>query len=65
MSLIFTKFPGHQIEACGNHVTEEKRLVEGLLNKRELESILDFDICGRIRIKQYDTRCPLRVRVLK
>ena len=38
----------------------QKRLVEGGLNKLELES-LDFDICGRIGIKQNDTSRPLRV----
>ena len=34
------------------------------MNKLELER-LDFDICGRIGIKQNDTRRPLRVRVRK
>ena len=64
MNLIFTKLPEAQIEEGGNYVVKEKRLVEGVLNKLELER-LDFDICGRIGIKQNDTRCPLRVRVRK
>ena len=64
MNLIFTKLPEPQIEAGGNYVTEERRLVQGVLNKLELES-LDFDICGRIGIKRNDTRRPLRVRVKK
>ena len=53
MNLIFTKLPEPQIE---------ERLVQGVLNKLELET-LDFDICGRIGIKRNDTRRPLRVRV--
>ena len=61
MNLIFTKLPEPQIEAGGKYVTEEKRLVQGVLNKLELEN-LDFDIYGRIGIKRNDTRCPLRVR---
>ena len=44
----------NQIEAGGNYVTEENRLVQGVLNKLELES-LDFDICGKIGIKRNDT----------
>ena len=64
MNLIFTKLSEPQIEAGGNYVTEERRLVQGVLNKLELES-LDFDICGRIGIKRNDTRRPLRVRVKK
>ena len=60
MNLIFTKLPEPQIEAGGNYVTEEQRLVQGVLNKLELEN-LDFDICGRIGIKRNDTRRPLRV----
>ena len=64
MNLIFTKLPEAQIEEGGNYVVKEKRLVEGVLNKLELER-LDFDICGRIGIKQNDTRRPLRVRVRK
>ena len=43
MNLIFTKLPEPKIEECGNYVTEEKRLVQGVFNKLELES-LDFDI---------------------
>ena len=62
--LIFTKLSEPQIEAGGNYVTEERSLVQGVLNKLELES-LDFDICGRIGIKRNDTRRPLRVRVKK
>ena len=61
MNLIFTKLPEPQIEEGGNYVIKEMRLVEGLLNKLELES-LDFYICGRIGIIQNDTRCPFRVR---
>ena len=64
MNLIFTKLSEPQIEEGGNYVTEERRLVQGVLNKLELES-LDFDICGRIGIKRNDTRRPLRVRVKK
>ena len=64
MNLIFTKLPEPQFEAGENYVTEEKRLVQGVLNKLELESI-DFDICGRIGIKRNDTIRQLRIRVLK
>ena len=48
MNLIFTKLLEPQIESGRNYVTEEKRLVQGVLNKLELES-LDLDICGRIK----------------
>ena len=60
-NLIFTKLSEPQIETGENYVTEEKRLVQGVLNKLELESI-DFDICGRIVIKRNDTRRPFRIR---
>ena len=49
MNLIFTKFPLSQIEEGGNYIKEDKILVEGVLNKLELES-LDFYKCGRIGI---------------
>ena len=39
MNLIFTKLPEPQIEKGGNYVTKEKRLVEGVLHKLEVESI--------------------------
>ena len=63
MNLIFNKLPEPQIEEGGNYVIKEETLVKWVLNKLELE-ILNFDICGRIRIKQNDTRRPLRVKTL-
>ena len=59
--MIFTKLPEPQI---GKGVTKENRLEEGILNTLEIEC-LNFDICGRIGIKQCDTRYPLRVSVKK
>ena len=47
MNLIFTKLPESQIEAGGNYVTEERRFVQGVLNKLELES-LDCDYVAEL-----------------
>ena len=64
INFIFTKLPEPRIEVGGTYVTKEKRFIDGVFNKLKLESLY-FDICGRIGIKNNDTRRPLRVRVKK